>query len=204
MKDAVSLPKTFRDWWREFAPDQEGGDEEGGEARQRPRDLAVFARLRRAATPEQALLEPAVFRLLERLDISAEETERSPRRALAAGTAAAVLAHVRRDLPDLRFATQLGRTRDGKTTKEASERLLSPRRFAQMMSAEPGPAQLASWRRAVAITRGVGDVGDIGSALMSWGERTRVNWTFRYYGSAAPVSPQAVSTSNAMNNESDQ
>lgn len=154
----------FRDWWSRHDP-----------ATTPSADRAVFARLRRCGTPEQALMEPAALLLARRLGLDAHQTERLKR----VGVIAAVLAHVRTDEPQARFAQRLG---------AGDPAPLSRLRFGALMTAAPGTAQLDAFRRAVVIAGRTANVEDLGGALWHWGERTRLDWTFRYWGAGAAAS----------------
>jgi len=154
----------FREWWARHDPQTNGGA-----------DRAVFARLRRCGAPEQALMEPTALMLARRLGVEAHQIDRLKR----VGVIAAVLAHVRTDEPQTRFAQRLG-TGDPPP--------LSALRFGALMTAAPGAAQLDAFRRAVAIAGRTANVEDLGGALWRWGERTRLDWTFRYWGAGAAAS----------------
>jgi CRISPR type I-E-associated protein CasB/Cse2 len=153
----------FRDWWARHDSKTNGADR------------AVFARLRRCGTPEQALMEPAALLLARRLGVEAHQIDRLRR----IGVIAAVLAHVRGDDPLTRFAERLG---------AGDPKPLSVLRFGVLMTAPPGAPQLDAFRRAVAITGRTANVEDLGGALWRWGERTRLDWTFRYWGAGAAAS----------------
>lgn len=154
----------FRDWWARHDP-----------ARTPGADRAIFARLRRCGTPEQALMEPATLLLARRLGVGAHQID-SLRRI---GVIAAVMAHVRTDDPQTPFAQRLG---------SGDRPPLSALRFGALMTAAPGSAQLDAFRRAVAIAGRTANVEDLGDALWHWGERTRLDWTFRYWGAGAAAS----------------
>lgn len=154
----------FRDWWRRHSPDISDGA-----------DRAVFARLRRCATPVEALMEAPSILLARRLGIQADEDAKLER----IGTIAAVLAHVRQDDVGTHFAARLGQGESDDAKR------LSRLRFGALMAAEPGPRQLEAFRRAVAIADHKGDVEGIGRSILYWGERTRARWTFEYWGAGA-------------------
>ena len=80
-------------WWRDLQPDP---------ARQHPGDRAALARLRRAATVGEAMMEPATLALFRRTGA------RGPADLPVVALVAAVLAHVRMDAGAGRVARQLG------------------------------------------------------------------------------------------------
>ena len=120
-------------------------------------------------------MEPATLGLARRLGVTPDDVAKLRR----IGVIAAVLAHVRKDDPQTRFAAQLG---------EGDPPLLSPLRFGAMMTAELGASQLDAIRRAVAIAGRTANVENIGQGLWRWNDATRVDWTFRYWGAGAAAS----------------
>src|SRR6516225_3869780 len=94
---------------------QRGGTElqGGSDGSHRGRDAAAVAHLRRAATPFDAVEEPAVFDLYKRLGFRRQEIDRWLGRV---AVVAAVLAHIRSDV-----------------TVDGGHR----RRFAEMLGGEP-------------------------------------------------------------------
>lgn len=177
------------DWWREHAPDQRPEDETAEKETKRKTDRAVFARLRRCATPSEALLEPAAIDLAIRLGLRADADRRFDR-AEAVGTVAAALAHVRTHDTEQSFAERLGEKVSG------DQRLLSPLRFQRLIQAEPGPRQLDAMRRAIAQAKRRANVGQLGADLFDWsdlfrGDRIRTRWTFHYHGAGAAAPARA-------------
>lgn len=181
MTGAAAKRSPFRNWWNLYRPDE-------GASR------ADFARLRRCASPTEALLEPAAYDLVCRI---AGDDARRDWRAMQAATAAAVLAHVREDDPGMPFATRLGQSSD---RTGGQQPVMSPLRFARLIDAAPGQEQLDAFRRAVQLARRQANVEDIGQALLWWNERTRIDWTFHYHGAgfAAPRSTETTETKETM------
>ena len=81
------IAESARDWWRELQPSDEHGQPRAG-------DRAALARLRRAATPADAIAEEPTLMLFRRLGLQSENYPRLPRVAVMA----MVLAHIREDL----------------------------------------------------------------------------------------------------------
>ncbi|MEM9724328.1 MAG: type I-E CRISPR-associated protein Cse2/CasB, partial [Pseudomonadota bacterium] len=79
----------YLEWWRANHRDHGG-------------DAATFARLRRCASPDQALVHSVTMQLVDRMSV------RSKRQAAIAGAIAIVLAHVREHQEDRIFPRQLG------------------------------------------------------------------------------------------------
>jgi len=152
------------------------------------RDPAALARLRRAATPIDALEEPSVFDLYKKLGFSRIDFDRRlPRVAVTA----AVLAHIRKDDDSFRrrFAEMLG--------QGSERRLMSELRFKRLLAATEDQDLMITFRRAVALAGKKDiDVGDVASSLLDWSERRRMRWAFDYYGAgiAAPKQNATDST----------
>jgi CRISPR system Cascade subunit CasB len=168
-------PSVARRWWAALQDKRADGTPN------RIRDRAALARLRRAATPLQAVEEPAVISLYKQLGFSEYRLERRlPRVAIVA----AVLAHVRSE-PEgsgrrQSFAEMLGR---------GERPLMSALRFKRLLAATDDQDLLNGFRRAVALAGGRNiDVGDLAGSLLDWSEKRRMRWAFDYYGAgmAAP------------------
>jgi CRISPR system Cascade subunit CasB len=180
--------QSARHWWRSLQDTKEDGSPN------RRRDRAALARLRHAATPIQALEEPAVFDLYKRLGFGKDDREvekRLPRVAVVA----AVLAHIRGDATSSesgfrrRFAEMLG---------QGSDRpLMSPLRFKRLLAATEDQELLITFRRAVVLAgeRNI-DVGDVAASLLDWSEKRRMRWAFDYYG-AGVAAPKHIETDSS-------
>ena len=159
------------DWWRQtFAADD-------GAARM------VRARLRRCATPAEALTIEAVHDLNAQLRTTGHRPG-ADRLALAA----IVLAHVT-ESGNRRLAEVFGQreSKDG-------PRALSELRFQTLIHTTDYKALIAPLRRAMAIVRGTPvNVVALAADLHRWNENTRTNWCFQYYGAsdAAPARSEA-------------
>ena len=151
------------------------------------RDPAALARLRRAATPIDALEDPSVFDLYKKLGFSRIDFDRRlPRVAVTA----AVLAHIRKDDDSFRrrFAEMLG--------QGSERRLMSELRFKRLLAATEDQDLMITFRRAVALAGKKDiDVGDVASSLLDWSERRRMRWAFDYYG-AGIAAPKQDSTAS--------
>jgi CRISPR system Cascade subunit CasB len=179
-----SFAGSARRWWAALQDKRaDGAPNRGG-------DRAALARLRRAATPLQAVEEPAVISLYRQLGFGEHQlNHRLPRVAVVA----AVLAHIRSDAAPQEsgrrqsFAEMLGR----------DERpLMSALRFKRLLAASNDQDLLNGFRRAVALAGGRNiDVGDLAASLLEWSEKRRMRWAFDYYraGMAAPK-PDTAST----------
>lgn len=154
---------VFVRWWRRYHREHKG-------------EAADFARLRRCATPTEALLEPPAVELAARLDASRDK-------ALVAAAIAVALAHVREDVAGKSLARQLGEKSDDRPQ-------LSPIRFNRLMRADGLDNRLTALRRALAVVKGRADVAKLGRDLQRllgfWGhddqERAILDWTLAYHG----------------------
>lgn len=155
------------DWWR-----QTFGADDGG-ARM------VRARLRRSATPAEALTIEAVHDLNAQLR-AAGYRPGADRLALVA----IVLAHVA-ESGNRRLAEAFGQreSKDG-------PRALSELRFQTLIHTTDGVGLIAPLRRAMVIARRTPvNVAALAADLYRWNENVRTGWCFQYYGAsdAAPA-----------------
>lgn len=160
-------------WWRRLHPDASG---RGG-------DRGALARLRRAASPQEALLEGSVVQLHGEV-CKALARDRLPEHQIEAlATLAGVLAAVRPGdgagggaAP--RFAAALG-----KNTGDRA--LMSPQRFTALLRAADWGERMRHLRRAVALLGNVRvDVVRFADDLFHWDDGTRRRWVFDYYQQA--------------------
>lgn len=154
-------------WWRALQPRPDGG---GG-------DKAALARLRRCSTAMEAAMEPATLDLCRRLDIGFKGLDR-------VAVAAAVLAHVREDLPGPPAARQLGAAGPDQTGAA-----MSPLRFRRLVQAETDDERLTAFRRAVALTGGRMNIADLSESLLDWNDVRRRRWLHAYYDAPAEMTP---------------
>ena len=145
-------------WWHQI------GNRESAAAR------GLAARLRRAASPLDVLAEPQVHDLAHRLTImDSDKILRLVR----------VLSEVRDD-------------RGGPLAKRLGPGLredpaLSNPRFERLIRSEGG-ALIAALRRTLPLVDRTCAVGRLGADLLHWNEKTRIRWTFEYYGTELPAS----------------
>jgi len=152
------------EWWLTLSP---------LDGRQPGSSRAAMARLRRAATPVDVMLEPEALRLITRLPRSSEY-----RVAILAG----VLAWVREPV-EMRVARAIGRS----TLEDDQSALVSESRFRRLLQSKPDEL-LDSMRRLVRQMKGRANVEDLAEAILYWGDSVKKKWIFDYYcvSSAAP------------------
>lgn len=136
------------------------------ENRQSGRARALAARLRRAG-PVEALAEPEVHELARALDL---------RDGLRLARIVTLLAEVRTRAPQT-LMERLG----------GPDPALSPLRFQRLMRASEAELPDAL-RRAIGLAERSCNVAALGEDLLFWNEKTRVRWSFQYFGAAAPLS----------------
>jgi CRISPR system Cascade subunit CasB len=153
------------------------------------RDPLALARLRHAATPIDAIAEPTVFDLYNKLGFGQGEIVRRLPRVAAAAT---VLAHIRTDAEPRsgcrrRFAEMLG--------QGAKRPLMSRPRFNRLLAATEDQDLMAAFRRAVMLAgaRNI-NVGDVAASILDWSERRRMRWAFDYYGAGIAAPKQSGTT----------
>ena len=149
-------------WWCGLQPRPDGS---GG-------DRAALARLRRAATTNEAAAEPATLELCRALRFCRERLGR-------AAITAAVLAHVREDAPGPPAARQLGTGNNGAAA-------MSWLRFQRLIQADTEDSQLTAFRRAVALADRRLNVVDLACSLLDWDDRQRRRWLYAYHDAAVP------------------
>lgn len=157
---STSVGPKAAGWWHDLQPSDTRG---GG-----PGDRGALARLRRCATVMEAASEPATIGLCRRLGGNEGDLDR-------VALIAAVLAHVRADIPGPRVARQIGRQRDGSA-------VMSDLRFRRLLQAETEDERLAAFRRLVAIADRTLNVSDLAGSLWNWSdERRRRAWIYAYH-----------------------
>ncbi len=154
-------------WWRELADPKNPG--------QRGVGRAVLARLRRAHTPTDALLEPATIDLARRLGILRHENASEVGRSLErVGILAAVLAHVRSD--DTVFVARAC----GPTAPDKDDGRLRYGRFRRLLQAQDSEL-IDQMRRLVDLMGGTANVADLARGILFWGDRIRRRWALEYF-----------------------
>lgn len=188
-------------WWIDLHPDAHGRGDRG------PR-----ARLRRCATPAEALVEPQTIRLIEalreeetgRLDerigrsLEAAHFRREPRDGILSAIAclAACLAEAEppQDKSDRRadFAARLGQTRESQRPSESEQPRLSRLRFARLMQAEGWPDRQRELRRALKMLGEARfNVERFATDLVWWGDASRRSWLLAYHQQFRSADPAA-------------
>jgi CRISPR system Cascade subunit CasB len=164
-------------WWRDLVapPDHDGGG-----------DRAAAARLRRASTIAEAMMEPAALALFRR--VGATRAEDLPRVAMTA----AILAHLRIDVPGQMVARIIG-PEDPDRPETA---ILKPLRFKRLLEAEGEDEQLAAFRRLLRQCGGTLPVTDLAQSLLDWNDARRRRWVFDYWR-AEPLAPVTSSSSSS-------
>ena len=175
LKDATPVALA---WWTELRPNP---------ADRQPGDRAAFARLRRCVTVAEAMQEPAAVLLFRRLHSS------GPRDLPPAALAAAVLAHVREDVPGATVARLVGP--GSLETPETA--LLKPLRFRRLMETVDWDERLAAFRRLAALAGGKLPVQDLAQALLFWTDDRRQRWVLDYWN-AMPPRPAAEPKKDVM------
>ncbi|WP_428697126.1 type I-E CRISPR-associated protein Cse2/CasB [Stappia sp.] len=171
-------------WWHELHPAANGrGGNRGGRAR-----------LRRAETPLDALLEAETQALIGGV-LTAHGSSRARSRAadLNLQTRLAILAMALAQVApgkrgDLSFAEMLGRTSDGKYAGKEDRRRLSPARFGALLRAADDPENLCRLvRRAVKVSGDAGfNIRKFVRDVLAFDDDTRRDWTFEYYQTHRP------------------
>jgi CRISPR system Cascade subunit CasB len=151
----IGDPRLALRWWEDLRDEKRG-------------DRGALARLRRAATVFDAATEPATIDLCRKLGLQAQGLEQ-------AALVAAVLAHVRENVPGKKMARQLGAP-DSKTPA-----VMSWLRFRRLMQFETPDELLTGFRRAIALAKGNANVVDLAGALLNWNDQRRREWIYAYH-----------------------
>ena len=162
-------------WWRSLNP---------LDARQSGSSRAAVAKLRRAATPVDVMLEPEALRLITMLPHSPRD-----RVAILAG----VLAWVR-EADETRVARAIGRT----ALDDEQSALVSESRFRRLLQSRPDEL-LGPMRRLVRQMKGRANVGDLANAILFWEDSVKKKWIFDYY-CVASAAPYAENTAKQTRN----
>lgn len=170
-------------WWRGLLADPDRPNPAA-----RSGDRAALAKLRRCASVAEAMQEPATIELF-RLCRAEHERDLVP-----IALAAAVLAHLRGDKPELLVARQVG----PESPDRPETALLKPLRFRRLLEAAEPDDCLAAFRRLLALAGGEANARDLARALFDWTDRfraeeTKRRWVFAYWN-ANPVAAPAAST----------
>lgn len=183
MSDTKEPPAIAAEWWHEmnFEKGPDGWRRAGGARR------ADLAKLRRAAGPIEALGVPAAVDLFRRLSAIRRQ---NPDRVAALAVA---LANLKPDLgnrsAELRVPQVFGRGSidDDNSENRAGRRPLAEARFRRLLQTEEAEL-LDAFRRLIRSLDGRVEPESLARAILYWGDRTRRDWIFGYYGvpGAAP------------------
>jgi CRISPR type I-E-associated protein CasB/Cse2 len=137
-------------------------------------DPGALARLRRAATPLEALMEPQTLRLCRALDVNRNDARTLDRVAVLA----IVLAHVR-ESTEGRLGALLG---------AGDPPRMHPLRLQRLISARDTEETLRGFREAVSLLDGRAPVPDLVRNVLGWldgraPERVKARFLFDYHGS---------------------
>lgn len=172
----IRYPQGAHVWWRGLLPDPDRPN-----PAERAGDRAALARLRRCPSVAAAMQEPATIGLF-RLCQAEQERDLVP-----IALAAAVLAHLRGDRPELSVARQIG----PESPDRPETARLKPLRFRRLLEAAEPDDCLAAFRRLLALTGGEANARDLARALLDWTDRfraeeTKRRWVFAYWN-ANPI-----------------
>ena len=156
-------------WWQALQPSEDDGPKRRG-------DRGALARLRRCASVNQAVFEPATHELCRVLGAKEFDLDR-------VALIAAVLAHVRKNDASQKVPRQIGRA--GETA------LMSELRFRRLLQADTADDQLTGFRRLAALVGGSLNVSDLAAALWRWDENDRRRWVYAYYDAPQAATPAA-------------
>jgi CRISPR system Cascade subunit CasB len=176
MSDASEATRNWASvahaWWRALQPhDDQGRPNWSG-------DRGALARLRRASSPADSLVEPAVLDLYRKLGFRGLSGERLALTAVAAMT----LAHARKESRQ-HPAQSVGRKRF--EDKEFETAAMKPMRFQCLLSVRAPDDLVRHMRRLVQLAGNEIDVGRLAADILNWrddeaGDRTRTRWAYEY------------------------
>lgn len=162
-------------WWRELADPT--NPTKRGAAR------AALAQLRRAASPIDALMEPSTIDLARRLERT------SAVRINRVGMVAAVLSHVRENIP-VSVARACGPT----SLEDPDSAKLKHGRFRRLLQSSDDDL-IDQMRRLVHLLDQKVNVADLAASILRWGDdRERRRWALDYY--QAERQPSDISAPN--------
>jgi CRISPR type I-E-associated protein CasB/Cse2 len=160
-------------------------------------DAGVRARLRRARSRTEVLMEPRAIELAQRTGRLARGRNASDEEIGAALDLARVLAHVKEHDGTQRLMQRAGWRRfagDRRESDAGDDRpTLSGVRFRRLLTTEGGEPLVAAFTRLVRQLDGIVNVGELASDFLDWthptrGARIRRKWAFDYFAASNPVS----------------
>jgi CRISPR system Cascade subunit CasB len=166
-------------WWRDLQPTPEQKGNRG-----------ALARLRRCASVAEAMQEPVTIQLFQRVRATGHDD------LLPVALTAAVLAHVREDLPNVTVARSVGPPSPEKPEEALNpeKALLKPMRFRRLLEADGCEERLTAFRRLVALAGGKLPVADLAAALLEWSEERRRRWIYDYWNAGQQAAAQNAKT----------
>ncbi len=159
-------------------------------------DAGVRARLRRARSRTEVLMESRAIQLAQRMGRLARGRNASDEEIGAALDLARVLAHVKQHDGQRRLMQQAGWRRfagDRRESDAGDDRpTLSGVRFRRLLTTEGGEPLVAAFTRLVRQLDGVVNVGEIASDFLDWthptrGAKVRRKWAFDYFAAGNPI-----------------
>ena len=161
-----------RRWWRALQPYDENGKANW------TGDRGALARLRRASSPADALVEPAVLDLYRRLGFRGLSGDRLALTAVVAIT----LAHARTEIRQ-HPAASVGRA--AFADKEFETAAMKPMRFQRLLSARLPTDLVREMRRLIQLAGNEIDVGQLAADILKWrddevGDQVRTRWAYEY------------------------
>ena len=191
-------------WWKSLQPGGGISDGEGDEvsattaepasddkagsdqkySNNNPGDKATLARLRRAASPEEALREAQTIHLAKKLGFTSNKpdfTEEELQKLMQVGVIAAVLAEVKEHKGKQNNPRTLG-----PKTETDENPSMSSLRFRALLAAKDEVDLLREMRRVVKLLGNKVNVKNLASDIFFWSDNTRVNWTYHYWHEEPP------------------
>ena len=163
-------------WWRGLVPDDDGTKPAQGWKR------AAVARLRRAGSPLDVMMEPHALRLIQNLP-----NFRADHVAVLAGT----LAVVRKDT-DASIVRAVGR----RSLDDEESATLSESRFRRLLQT-PTDDLLEPMRRLIRLAKDEANVRHLAESILYWGDRKKKQWIFEYYAASSAVRSQSQAAASS-------
>ena len=181
---AKSAGVVAQNWWRGLAQSDDGKPAQGSRR-------AALAKLRRAASPLEVMMEPHALRLVHGLPGFNVD-----RVAVVAG----VLAYVREDV-DARIIRVVGRS----SLEDEMSAMLSENRFRRLLQTPPDNLLLLEAMRRLVRLAKKANVADLAESLLYRGDRRKKQWIFDYYraSSVTPSSTQAETPTTPLARQGD-
>jgi CRISPR system Cascade subunit CasB len=176
-------------WWYQYIDQNPRKDRPNG-------DPAVRASLRRCHTWSDAMSVAAAHDLARRVGADPAESEY---RVIQVFSVARVLAHVTAHRAE-RLMDRAGAPADGVRGDDKNP-IVSSARFRRLMSSEPGDELADQIIRVLAQLKGECNVAALAKDLMYWNDRTRLHWSFQYFGKTTGQRTDAIDFSTHFQSE---